>query len=152
MQRQALCYTYGNIVNLLFLGAASRSSVSYYYAAFINYDKDYNSSKNFLMWGGLSFAKDKVIRDMLGYFPSSGTKSDLLSLYAAAPFEDVSTNVNGTENWIILASSDNIQSGSAGWFYYTQMYREFDTGDTKGDEVIMYKINNQYCYAAYFTY
>lgn len=119
-----------------------------YCVALINY---HLSSTDFLMWGGLSFARDKVLRDMLGFVPSTGSFTDLYSLYAAAPFLDTSLNVNGTEDWTLMASSDNIRSGSAGSFYYTQVYRKFDTGDTKGDEVIMYKINNQYCFAAYFT-
>jgi hypothetical protein len=149
MQRQYLCFPYNNIVNLLFLGGVTRDSQSTYFTALISYDV---TNTSFLMWGGLSLAKDKVLRDMLGIYPSYGEAGDLLSLYAAAPYSDTSVNVNGSQDWTLEASSEQIQSGFAGWFYYTQLSRPYDTGDSRGDEVIMYKMNNQYCFAAYFTY
>ena len=31
-----------------------------------------------------------------------------------------------------------------------QLYRRYDTGDTRGDEVLRFKIKNKFCYAAYF--
>ena len=68
MQHQVLCYIYGNYVNLLFVGGVMRSGFARYMAAFISYEK---SKKPFTQWVGLSFAKDKVRRDMLGVFPST---------------------------------------------------------------------------------
>jgi len=47
------------------------------------------------MWGGLSYSKDHASRDMVGFEPATGTVTDLFSLYATAPFEDVSSNVGG---------------------------------------------------------
>jgi hypothetical protein len=93
MQRQAICYIYGNYVNLLFVGGVMRSGNSHYMAAFIAYEQ---SKKNFIQWVGLSFSKDKVRRDMLGVFPSTARFDDLYSIYASAPFKDTSINVNGT--------------------------------------------------------
>jgi hypothetical protein len=149
MQRQFLCYTYGKIVNMLFLGGILRGGDSFYLAAFISLEKE---KKEFLQWAGLSLSKDKVRRDMVGIEPAFGTADDLYSLYASGPYLDVSDNVNGTEDWTVDASSDLIMQGWAGWFYYTQIWRPYQTGDSFGDEDIMFKINNQYCYAAYFTY
>jgi hypothetical protein len=71
-------------------------------------------------------------------------------LYKTAPFADTGNNVNGTNDWNILASSSTANNGDASWFYYTQTYRKFDTGDKEGDEVISFKIGNNYCFAAYF--
>lgn len=48
------------------------------------------------MWEGLSFSQDHASRDMLGVYPSTGTYADLFSLYATAPFTDVSSNINGS--------------------------------------------------------
>ena len=70
-----------------------RSGYSRYMAAFITYER---SKKNFTQWVGLSFSKDKVRRDMLGVYPSTAQFDDLYSIYASAPFKDISINVNGT--------------------------------------------------------
>jgi hypothetical protein len=89
---------------------------------------------------------------MVGVIPATAQVDDLYSIYAAAPYLDTSNNVNGTEDWTTEASSDKIRSGNAGSFYYTQISRKYDTADEYGDEVIMFKIKNKYCHAAYFTY
>lgn len=149
MQRQALCFKKGNFISLVFLGGVVRDSVSYYLVAFVTYDPHFN---NFQTWTGLSFSRDKVRRDMVGVIPATAQVDDLYSIYAAAPFLDTSTNVNGTEDWITEASSDKIGSGNAGSFYYTQISRKYNTEDAYGDEAIMFKIKNKYCHAAYFTY
>lgn len=87
---------------------------------------------------------------MMGFNPALGQLQDLCSLYKTAPFLDTSDNINGTNDWTVLASSSDINYMQPFWFYYTQGYRRCLTNDPAGDEEIIFKIENQHCYAAYF--
>lgn len=132
------------------MGGVVRESSAIYIIALISYNNQNNFGNNFLMWAGVSFSKDKAGRDMVGIYPYSGDFDDLYSLYASAPFLDTSTNINGTEDYILLSSSGATLYKTSS-IYFTQIYRKYDTGDSNGDEVLMFKIKNQYCLAAYFT-
>lgn len=79
---------------------------------------------------------------MVGFYPSQGYCEDLYSLYASAPFLDTSNNINGTDDYTITATSDSAMTSNMDSFYFMQVYRYYDTGDTKSDEVLTYKINN----------
>lgn len=79
---------------------------------------------------------------MVGFYPSQGYCEDLYSLYASAPFLDTSENINGTDDYNIIGTSDSVLTSNMGWFYYMQAYRYYDTGDIKGDEILQFKINN----------
>ena len=85
MQREYHCYIHQNVYNVLFLGGVVRGGASLYYIATLNYHK---IDQDFLLWQGLSYSKDKVLRDMVGFYPSQGYCEDLYSLYASAPFPD----------------------------------------------------------------
>lgn len=100
------------------------------------------TGQDFLLWQGLSYSRDKVLRDMVGFYPSQGYCEDLYSLYASAPFLDISENVNGTDDYTTIATSDTAMVSNMDSFYFMQVYRYYDTGDTKSDEVLTYKINN----------
>ena len=73
--------------------------------AFVNIHN--NQSSIFQLWQGISFSKDKSNRDMLGVIPSTDTVLDLYSLYLSAPFDDEGVNINGTNDWVTYASSEN---------------------------------------------
>ncbi len=70
---------------------------------------------------------------MMGVLPAVGEVLDLFSLYKTAPFLDTSSNINGTNDWTLLASSSNINNNQPFWFYYTQAYRRCITEDLAGD-------------------
>jgi hypothetical protein len=108
------------------------------------------NSQSFGAWQGISFSKDHAYRDMIGVVLNSGTVTDLYSLYASAPYADTSTNVGGTSDVYLISSTGVINQKALSYAYITQFYRSYDTGDTFGDEVLMYKIENQYCLASYF--
>jgi hypothetical protein len=76
----------------------------------------------------------------------------MYSLYASAPFEDVASNINGKKNVMRISNSGPSAIKSEGFepFYFVQFYRLFDTLDINGDEIIRDKINNPFCFAAYF--
>eukprot|EP00919_Chromeraceae_sp_WS-2016_P052420 GHVR01124445.1.p1 GENE.GHVR01124445.1~~GHVR01124445.1.p1 ORF type:complete len:107 (-),score=3.30 GHVR01124445.1:690-1010(-) len=99
------------------------------------------------MWGGISFSQNHVTRDMIGYETTSDKIYDLYSLYAAAPYEDTATNIQGTDDSILLSSS----SFQRNTFHFTEFYRLYDTGDKVGDEKIRKKIKTKYCFTAYFS-
>jgi hypothetical protein len=147
MPSQFICVVYQDIVNLVFLGVRYRDGSDVYMAAFVNY---HLNKLNFNMWEGLSFSKNKVNRDMVGLIPALGEVQDLFSLYKTAPFLDTSENINGTNDWTLLASSSDINNMQPFWFYYTQAYRRCITEDDAGDEEITFRIGNQHCYAAHF--
>ena len=92
-QRQVICTADKDINHLLFLGGVIRNEDDVYMAAFLVYSR---TDSQFSYWGGLSFSSDKSSRDMLGVFPEQDMYADLYSLYAAAPYKDLSTNINGT--------------------------------------------------------
>jgi hypothetical protein len=102
MPTQFICTIYNGIFSLVFLGRRYRGGDDIYMVSFINFNP---KQEPFLLWEGLSFSKNKVNRDMLGVYPSTGNVEDLFSLYKTAPFLDTSSNVNGTNDWVILASS-----------------------------------------------
>lgn len=110
-----------------------------YFIAVVNYHK---SETDFLIWEGLSFSRDKVLRDMVGFYPSQGYCEDLFSLYASAPYLDTSANINGTDDYNTIGTSDSGMVSNMAWFYFMQVYRYYDTADTQGDEILAYKINN----------
>ena len=61
--------------------------------AFLTFSR---SGNLYSFWGGLSFSSDKSSRDMLGMYPFKDNYADLYSIYAAPPYKDLSSNVNGT--------------------------------------------------------
>jgi len=109
------------------------------------------NSTIFAGWQGISFASDHAYRDMVGIVLNSGSITDLYSFYASAPYDDTSTNVGGTTDVYLISSSGLTNQMVYSTAYITQFYRNYDTGDAAGDEVIMYKVDNQFCLASYFT-
>jgi hypothetical protein len=99
------------------------------------------------MWGGMGYSTSHAGRDMIG-FSALGYLYDLYSLYASAPFNDTSENINGTFNLIQTYSS---YSGSLNHFVGVGAYRAYDTTDIDGDEIIRKKIDYQFCFAAAYS-
>ena len=129
LQRHYQCYSYNDITNYIFTGGVVRNREKVYFVSFINFARKFD---NFQLWQGLAFSKDKSNRDMLGSIPAALTFEDLYSLYAARPFVDTSTNVGGLNDWIRSAQSKN-KLNEATYFYMLTVYRNYDTGDKKGD-------------------
>jgi hypothetical protein len=69
MPTQFICKMYNDIFSLVFLGRRYRGGDDIYMVSFINFNP---KQEPFLLWEGLSFSKNKVNRDMLGVYPSTG--------------------------------------------------------------------------------
>lgn len=82
----------------LFTGGIGFNSNSVYFIALIiqhNYTSD-----NVNMWGGFSFSRSHINRDMITfrYTPTSIEITDAFSLLGLAPYDDLSANVGGARN------------------------------------------------------
>ena len=99
------------------------------------------------MWGGMDYSTSHAGRDMIG-FSGYGFLYDLYSLYASAPFNDTSDNINGTFDFVQTYSS---YSGKLSHFVGVGGYRLYDTADINGDEIIRKKIDYQFCFASAYS-
>ena len=149
MPRNFQCFIYSSYYATgVFYGGYYRSSTEMMMFALVTLNLN---TSTFAGWQGISFASDHAYRDMVGIVLNSGSITDLYSFYATAPYEDTSTNVGGTTDVYLISSTGLTNQMAFSAAYITQFYRNYDTGDTAGDEVITYKIDNQFCLASYFT-
>jgi hypothetical protein len=149
MPRNFQCFIYnGYYATGLFYGGVYRSTTPIMMIALVTINLN---STIFGGWQGISFSSDHAYRDMIGVVLNSGSITDLFSLYASAPYDDTSTNVGGTTDVYLISSTGLTNHQAFSSAYITQFYRNYDTGDSAGDEVIMYKVENQFCLASYFT-
>lgn len=107
MQRYYQCYQYyvGNDYNynIIFYGGVVRAGKDVMFFNFLSYlSKDtvtVDTSALLNIWGGLSFSTSHAGRDMLGFSSGLGYTYDMYSLFAAAPYNDTSNNINGTDDF-----------------------------------------------------
>lgn len=98
------------------------------------------------LWAGLSFSYSHVYRDMvmIGFYQTGTVNiTDSFSLFAHAPYADISSNIGGKENIVKVSSRQRV---GCSLVLFT---RPFQTGDTYGDETLTKKINQDYCLALY---
>lgn len=114
MQRYYQCYQYyvndDYNYNLIFYGGVVRGGQDVMYFHFLSYlSKDtttVDTSGLLNIWGGLSFSTSHAGRDMLGFSSGYGYTYDMYSLFAAAPYNDTSININGTNDYTQTFSSN----------------------------------------------
>lgn len=100
------------------------------------------------MWGGMDYSSSHAGRDMIGY-SALGYLYDLFSLYASAPFNDTSENINATFD---ITQTYSSYSGAMSHFVGVGGYRYYETGDLNGDEIIRKKIDYQFCFASAYSF
>lgn len=114
MQRYVQCYQYyvgsSYNFNLIFYGGVVRGGQDTMFIHFLSFlTKDLvtiDNTTKLNIWGALGFSKSHAARDMIGFSSGYGYTYDLYSLYASAPFNDTSLNVNGTDDFIQSFSSN----------------------------------------------
>jgi hypothetical protein len=157
MQRYYQCYQYyfnaDYNYNLIFYGGVVRAGNNVMYIHFLSFlSKDattVDTSTKLNIWGGLGFSTSHASRDMVGFSSGYGYTYDLYSLYAAAPFNDTSLNINGTDDYVQCFTSN--EKSVIPTFIAVGGYRNYDTMDTLGDEIIRKKINYKFCYAVAYS-
>ena len=87
------------------------------------------------MWGGYSYSAGHAARDMFGYESTTEKFYDMYSLYAAAPFEDAASNIDGKKNVVRIGNSGPsiLNTNTKPPFHFVQFYRKFDTLVVNGD-------------------
>jgi len=157
MQRYVQCFQYyvgsNYNFNLIFYGGVVRGGKDVMFIHVLSYlTKDFLNVENTTklnILGGIGFSMSHAARDMIGFSSGSGLFYDMHSLYASAPFKDISLNINGTEDFIQSFTSNELQIIPT--FIAVGGYRSYDTKDTKGDEIIRKKINYNFCYAVAYS-
>jgi hypothetical protein len=157
MQRYVQCYQYyvgsSYNFNLIFYGGVVRGGQDVMFIHFLSFlTKDLvniDNTTKLNIWGALGFSKSHAARDMIGFSSGYGYTYDLYSLYASAPFNDTSLNVNGTDDFIQIFSSNENQIIPT--FIAVGGYRSYDTKDIIGDEIIRKKIDYNFCYAVAYS-
>ena len=128
MQRNYECFletTADNVINkqiFIFDGGVVRdeSRTEYYVMGILAIRKNGNLN----MWGGITYSRGHVLADMFGFSTASGEIYDLFSLYAAAPYEDLANNINGTLDITEIANGYD-PNNEAFSNYYIQFYRRY---------------------------
>lgn len=139
MQRHFQCFQYylnsKYNFNLIFYGGVVRGGQDVMFINFVSFlsqdgkTVDTNASLN--IWGGLDYSTSHAGRDMVGFSSGFGYTYDLMSLYASAPFNDTSLNINGTMDYVQTFSSN--EESDIPFFIAVGGYRMYDTGDVYGD-------------------
>jgi hypothetical protein len=114
MQRYYQCYQYyvndDYNYNFIFYGGVVRAAQDVMFFSFLSFlTKDgttVDTSALLNIWGGLSFSTSHAGRDMIGFSSGLGYTYDLYSLFAAAPYNDTSININGTYDFVQTFTSN----------------------------------------------
>jgi hypothetical protein len=113
MQRYVQCYQYyvgsDYNYNLIFYGGVVRGGKDTMFINFLSFlsnGSNVDISGNLNIWGAVDFSTSHSSRDMVGFSSGYGYTYDMFSLYASAPFNDTSINVNGTYDYVQTFSSN----------------------------------------------
>jgi len=101
------CILYKDKTVYIFEGAVDRGQLPHYFTGILTVD---NNREPFNMWGGYSYSSSHAARDMMAYESNTKAFYDLYSLYAAAPFQDIATNINGEKNVVRIGNSGSSSS------------------------------------------
>ena len=103
----------------MFYGGYVRSSNETMFVHVLSYMADQNNlpvavpaGMSFNGWIGVSFSELHASRDMIAFITSNGTVMDLFSLFYDAPYQDDSTNIQGTSNILSVANSQSYITNS----------------------------------------
>jgi hypothetical protein len=157
MQRYFQCFQYyvntSYNYNLIFYGGVVRGGQNVMFIHFVSFlslvDSSIDTTSLLNMWGGLDFSSGHAGRDMVGFSSGYGSTYDLYSLYASAPFNDTSININATNDFTQVFTSND--KGVISSFIVAGGYRLYDTLDVQGDEIIRKKINYNFCFAVAYS-
>ena len=94
---------------------------------------DNNTGNDYLnLWGGLGYSVSHTLTDMFGFESRTGFVYDMFSLYTAAPFVDTETNINGTNNIVVIGNSYDLANVRTDRFFI-QFYRLYALVDNVSD-------------------
>jgi hypothetical protein len=106
------------------------------------------STINLNVWIGLTFsAYGHPGRDAIVFISDNSSTMDMYSIYYAAPYYDVSPNIQGTFDVIDMGDSNIFNQGKNVHYYWTGASRKYVTGDDFGDETIIKKMNSTISYS-----
>ncbi len=99
----------------------------------------HDSSNNFVTtenlnaWFGLTYSNSHSNRDMMAFLSANFSVMDLFSLFYAAPYLDIGSNIAGTNDLVSLGTSQKFLVSGLIHFFWSGVTRLYDTGDNNGD-------------------